>query len=69
MFTNLSLFFCRLEDTKIPFWNYLTFLESENRDQAVAAFEQMTVTGGAVSKFKKKEKKKKKKNNFWNILL
>jgi len=38
--------------------------ESENRAQAVAAFEQMTVTGGAVSKFKKKEKKKKKKNNF-----
>ena len=69
MLTNLSGFFIDFKTPKFPFEIIWHFIESENRDQAVAAFEQMTVTGGAVSKFKKKEKKKKKKNNFWNISL
>ena len=32
-----------------------TNMESEKSDQAVAALEQMSVSGGAVGKFKKKE--------------
>ena len=41
-----------------------TNMESEKSDQAVAALEQMSVSGGAVGKFKKKEKKKKPKKKF-----
>ena len=41
-----------------------TNMESEKSNEAVAALEQMSVSGGAVGKFKKKEKKKKKKNKF-----
>ena len=37
---------------------------TDKNDQAVAALEQMTVSGGAVGKFKKKDKKKKKKKQL-----
>ena len=37
---------------------------TDKSDQAVAALEQMTVSGGAVGKFKKKDKKKKKRKQF-----
>lgn len=37
---------------------------TDKSDQAVAALEQMTVSGGAVGKFKKKDKKKKKKKQL-----
>ena len=37
---------------------------TEKSNQAVEALEQMTVSSGAVSKFKKKDKKKKKKKQL-----
>ena len=37
---------------------------ADQKDSTISAFEEMSVSGGAVGKFKKKDKKKKKKAQF-----